>query len=232
MEKKEKQLSPAIQLIDLVWEKSFQCMPHSWERFNAAMQDALRLAIKSGMVFELNDFKYISDNYRFGYWAGNDGHMQGERYYTEAVIKNNTKAVQSFEAWKKRKPFIFRDVGSDFGYGDMDERKSCRLFVGSKFKWKSEKVKVTSFSEDGKYVVACSHKDKQKDDYSPVEVKHIYKISNADLRKELKWLKKCDAFKTGIKLGSTFHHWIIDLYMTTVPENERTHYKFFSMFVR
>jgi len=230
MKKKGKQLSPAIQLIDLIWEKSFRCKPHSWNQFNASLQDALELAIKSGMVFDLNDFQYISDTYRFSYWAGNDGHMQGERYYALSVRGNNMKAVQSFEAWKNRKPFIFRNVKSK--YFMPTERKKCRLFAGSEFEWMGEWVKITSFSKDGTYLVACSYKEKPEGDYPTEKIKCRYKITNSDLKKELKWLKKCDVFEAGLKYGSTFRDWIIDLFNVSVPENKRTRDCFFRMVIR
>ena len=184
------------------------------------------------MRFDLEDFQYIAENYRFGYWGGIDGKLLGERYYAIAVMANNIAAAKSFEAWKKRKPFISQNVKA----WNIDTRKSCRLHLGSEISWKGEDVTVTSFSEDGKFIIACSYKERPKEDdpyhYTPVKIKHKYKISNSELRKELKWLRKCDEVEKGIKLGSTFHHWIIDLFNISVPKEKQTKDCFFRMFIK
>ncbi len=230
MKAKSKQLSPAIQLMDLVWEKSFKHVHFSYRKLNESLQILLKLAISSGFDFERDDFQYIAATYRFGYWGGNDGHMMGEQYYAIAIRDGNMQAVQSFEAWTNRKPFIFRDVKCKLF---MDTpRKECRLFVRSEFQWKSEKGKVTSFEKDGKHLVACSYKEKAKDDYSREKIKHQYKITNSDLQKEMRWLKKCDILEKSNHRYSMYHAWLIDLFYVTVPEPKQSTDLFFRMTIK
>ncbi len=176
--------SPAIQLIEFVWKNA---RDDSWRVYNASLQTALSLAISSGMEFYQDDFKYISENFRFGYWGGNDGHMLGEGYYSRIVNYGNIKAAQSFELWKKRKPFIVDNARH--GRYNSTSRARDRLAIGSGFIWENEKVTVTSFSSDGSHFVACSHKEQKPDDYVR-KVKHQYKITIKDIRAEKKRLKE------------------------------------------
>jgi len=66
---------------------------------------------------------------------------------------------------KKRKPFI----GKNIEYPEHCGRYSChrtrakqagRLCVGAKFSWKGFIIKVTSFKDEGKSLVACAYKKK------------------------------------------------------------------------
>ena len=176
--------SPAIELLDLIWRKSQKGKFDSYRILNGSMKDALRLTIYSGMEFYPRDFNYISDHFRFGYWGGADNGGFAESFYTIAVYYSNISACKAFEFWKKRKPYITNGVILHWNYSSSCHKRG-RLAVGSEFVWQGEKVAVTSFSEDGKNLVACS--------YTPYEFekgyasgghkpKHIYKITHKDFR--------------------------------------------------
>jgi len=179
--------SPAIQILDLVWSKSQKGKrnDYSYRILNGSMQKALKLAIYSGMEFWQDDFNYINQHFRFGYWGGADNGGFAESFYALAVYHNNTSACKAFEFWKKRKPYITDNVSQSWGMSSSNHKRG-RLAVGSQFMWNDQKVIVTSFPEDAKNLVACS--------YTPYEfdkgytsgghkIKHIYKINRKDLRK-------------------------------------------------
>jgi len=228
----DKKLSPAVQLVGLVYRKSFAVKKHSWRVDNDCLHTALSLAVGSGMEFYTDDFKYISDNFKFGYWAGNDGHMQGEWFYFKAISEGNTKAAQSFEAWKNRKPFIYDNI-SHAWKKDFNERKQCRVFVNAKFVWAGEQVKVTSFSENGLHLVACSYHPK-KDQYDSPKIKKRYKITSADLKKaraENKAIKKIrEAVYDGFsRLNTNFYNRIVELFWLSFKKEGTTELDFFRM---
>ena len=230
-------LSPALKLVDLVWRESFSCKPHSWREYNSVLSDALALAVDSGMHFDIGDFQYIDNNYRFEYWCGNDGHMSGEGFYSRAVNGMNSKAIQSFEAWKKRKPFVFVDVLPTYtwGYGRPMKRKSCRLTIGSGFRWKGEDVQVTSFSEDGTHLIACSYKNKDKqsepESYEPLKILHRHNITNRGLASERRRLKKVAKIKAAVNMSTVWWAWLADLIDMTFPGDKKTEAAVFGMFV-
>jgi len=229
---KEKQkFSPAIQLIDLVYTKSFAVKPHTWRVDNDCLETALSLAIRAGMEFYLDDFKYISDNFKFGYWAGNDGNMQGERYYFKAIREGNIRAAQSFEAWKNRKPFIYD--GISHAWKKDFERKQCRVFVNAQFVWNGEQVRATSFSKNGLYFIACSYHTKKEGEYRD-KIKRQYKITHADLKKaraENKLIKKIrEAVYDGFsRLNTNFYVRMVELFWLSFQKEGATELDFFRM---
>lgn len=183
---KDKKLSAPLQLLTIVWRETSRAMEHSWARLNRSMQNALSLTIDSGMKFALDDFDYISKHFRPYYWMGNDGHMFGEGYYSEAISAGNMSAVMAFETWKHREPFITDNART--GWRSPKTLTRSRLAIHFSFYWHGETVKVTSFSEDGSYLTACSYKDKKPNEYRD-KIKHRYKITIKglrDLRSELK----------------------------------------------
>lgn len=235
--KEKVKLSPAVQLIDLVWKESFgRKKVTSWTIFNSALQDALQLAIKAGMDFDKDDFQYINANFSFSYWGGNDGHMLGERYYSLAVLRKNMKAAQSFESWKFRGPFIFDDVKFEYGfnYGAPKEYAHARLAIGAGFQWNNEQVKVTSFTADGSYLVACSYKEKVKDERGfegTEQVKHQYKITVKDLKAERARRKKIKHVLACANMRTVFYNWLADLLEVTFPDTPTRRIAFNDMMV-
>jgi len=227
----EEKLSPAIQLISLVWEKSFSAKPHSWVAYNNCLQTALSLAIKSGMDFYLNDFQYIADNFQFGFWGGEyDGF--GERFYFHAVRDSNIKAAQSFENWKKRKPFIFDNISHSW-IQSFKKRKQCRIFAGAQFTWNCEKVAVTSFAENGKYFIACSYHEKKDGEFRQ-KVKRRYKITHADIKRARAENKMIEKVKVGFEAGfsrktTNFYSRVAELFRLSFGEYKSMEVDFYRM---
>jgi hypothetical protein len=149
-------LSPAMTLLQTVWDNANAAIGHSWERLNHAMHNALKLAIGSGFPFTVADFRAL---YRFSYerWIG----QPKEWCYSVAVSENNTAAAQAYEEWVGREPLIADGVtpAETAGYAHLTgERQRERLHVGCRFVWQGERVWVTSFAADGS-AVACSYWD-------------------------------------------------------------------------
>ncbi len=175
---KNKRDSAALHLIRHVWEHNREATGFSWTRLNGSMHGAVMLAIEAGLKFNLGDFTYIAENFRVGYWGGNDGHMCGEAFYSHAVKFDHLSACQSFEAWKNRKPF------------NWDGQRVC---IGQQFIWQRERVSVTSFAADGLSFIATAYKEAKTDKrgyvIGPTKVQSRYKITNADLSIARKALK-------------------------------------------
>jgi hypothetical protein len=130
--------SPALVLVKHVWENVQQATGHSWTRLNAAMTGAASLAIEAGLRFDPDDMATIRNSMRGSYW------FRGEGHYTTAVKYGNTSACASYEKMVGRPPFVFG---------------GSRLAVLSDFEWPGVgHVRVTSFADDGKSLIACSYR--------------------------------------------------------------------------
>lgn len=198
--------SPAYRLLKHVWASQGEGMGHSWDRLNDAMQTALSLAIRSGMAFDVDDFRRFSSDFNSGYWIG----AGGEGYYAMAVGSGvwsgsrshgpNPSAYQSFEKWRGRKPFIVRMNAGD--------EKTVRLSVGQRFGWhvklKSRaEVTVTSFADGpDAHVIACSYKPKERDargyQIGPDKIDKRFKITHdaiAEYHAAIKDFNKAQAEK-------------------------------------
>lgn len=132
--------SPAMQFVRCAWENRCEATAHSWRTVNSTMHSALALAISGGMSFAKDDFAEINRAMRGGYWFGEDG----EGFYASACEVGNIQACQSYEAWVKRKPFMW---------------EGRRLSIRSRFQWEGREVMVTSFQDgEGGSLIACSYK--------------------------------------------------------------------------
>lgn len=151
------QQSSAVKLLQHVWDHMQEATSHSWLKVNHAMADALRLAIRSGMRFDLNDFEYIAKEFRSGYWTGN-----GEWIYSLAVIYRNSSAYLAFEHKRNRTPIIIKGASIYVHTGDGPCGNGLsRLIVGAEFTWAGDKVKVGSFNDAKGYVNVRSHDGKR-----------------------------------------------------------------------
>lgn len=173
-------MSEVIKLLDRVWKNANSATAHSWERLNHSMRDALTLAVGSGFTWKAGDMAAIaSGKYNFGYWSSDST----EWIYALAIETENLTAAKSYEAWKKREAFIADDVtfhaSGGFIHTSSANRGRERLAVGFEFQWKGLKVKVTSFSEDGSYLTACSYKPR-KEGYSE-KIDKRFKITREDI---------------------------------------------------
>lgn len=123
----------------------------------------LRHLIEYDYSFAVEDFQRFDDELRLSAWLGADH----EWYYTLALNNDNLSAMRSFEAWKKRKPFI------------LDGK---RLAVGSRVKWKGEDVTITSM--DGDQCIACSYEPKPDPKYANKrKIFHRHTITAEELQK-------------------------------------------------
>jgi len=184
--------SPAVELMELVWAGNAKATSFAWERLNDALRSALHLAICNGMAFGLEDFPMIAKRYRLWYWGGRDGHMLGEGFYRSACITGNMSACLAFEAWKRRPPFIVDGADprsySPQGLHLASTRKRGRVAVSFEFPWSGERVRVTSFADDGSHLVACSYKRIGPNEYGSYTDQrlHRYRITPEDIKLDRK----------------------------------------------
>lgn len=181
-------MSPAIQLLQQVWDHCQEATGHSWLKLNHAMADTLALAIRAGMRFDPDDFGVIARHYRPGYW------LQTEKAYSLAVLYRNASAYHAFEAHWERKPFIVKGASIHTHTGDGPCGQGlARLIVGAEFSWNGERVKVTSFHDgNDPYFVACSYRlegeyqqckeCRRQIAYPESKLAKRYTITHADLR--------------------------------------------------
>jgi hypothetical protein len=191
---KKKAVSPAIELLQMVWDHCNRGTGFSYERLNHAMSAALELAIGSGFRFATGDFLTTSESFRFGYWGGADNGGFAESFYATAVKVDNMSAIQAFEAWKGRGPLIVDDVACE-QYGRWShgggKRKKGRACVGCRFPWNGETVTVTSMPRGDAPLVACSYE--KTDDGRQGKILHRYKITAADIQADRAERKERDS---------------------------------------
>lgn len=152
MRKPKDTRSQVVKFLDSVWNAKVG-VPHSWERINHAMREALQLAI-CRFQFEPDDFNAVENGYGSGYW------FDKEASYALAVICDNRSACESCEKMIGRGPIIadnvrLRPYGDHGGVHVVGDRQSCRLHVGCSFHWNGEQVTVTSFR--GSAAIACAY---------------------------------------------------------------------------
>lgn len=150
-----KEDSPVLVLLKHVWKHEGHGSGQSWARLNGAMGSALGLAIRSGLRFDVDDFATFAKDFNSCRWIGD-----AEWCYSAACGAEhgdhggNPSAVQSFEAWTGRKPFLVR-------YEPRDKTPK-RLYVGSRFQWWDGKklawVHLTSFDDSKGTCVAVERK--------------------------------------------------------------------------
>lgn len=167
--------SPAIEILNLIWNNANSEVSHSWERLNTAMRDALQLAIGSGFPFEIGDFDYIRNNYDSNRWIGD-----WEWAYREAVSVDNKSAYQSFEACFQRTAIIADhvDIPASRFLHLTSKRSRGRLVVGARFIYQGRLVTVTSFADDNSYLTACTYKDNGA---YPLKIAKRFKITRESI---------------------------------------------------
>lgn len=141
----EPKLSPAMQLLTLVWQHS-QYDSHG--RVNTAMREALILALCSGMAFEVGDFAKMGQ-FRWGYWAGSEL----EWIYSTAVTNLNESAVLAWEAHTNREPFRGNNVtlqryGRNYLHTNNPARQRERLAFGFSLPLEGRRWYVTGFDDE------------------------------------------------------------------------------------
>jgi hypothetical protein len=180
--------SEAMILLSHVWKCANHSKIFSWERLNRSMHHALTLAIDCGMKFDLDDFNKFTSEFRMHYWCDFDG------AYTQSVKSNNLSACHALENTLNRKPFIakFSTSLGEHIVGRTAYRNESRIAVGTEFRWKNERVTVTSFAKDQSYIIACSYPpyDYKTEGYKERKPNHIFKISHEDLKEANKKLEE------------------------------------------
>lgn len=195
--------SPAVQLMAHLWGKSQEATGHSWLRLNQGLRDGLFLAVRIGMEFREGDINLIANRFRGGYWFG----AGFESFYRCAVEYGNRSAWKAYEAHVKRTPFIWTpaDLRPSWGAGGQGMKNPPRLAVGATFRWKGEKVTVTSFNDDKGYLVAQSYTRPESEDcetcgrqktWPKDKILHRYTITHDDFKTEKARIKKTVDSKT------------------------------------
>lgn len=126
--------SQAIRFLQSTWDFTNTAMPHSWQRLNHTMRDALFLALEGGFEFHVDDFKLLGPRFNAGRWRGSNI----EAFYSLAVKLGHNQAWNAYEAWAGRTPFLV---------------SGKRVCVGMRLCWeKVILVEVTSFNDvDGSF---------------------------------------------------------------------------------
>ncbi len=133
--------SPALQFLTLAWTDSKY---PSHRQKNHTMQSALTIAIESGMIFHEGDISKIYSRFRAGWWIGGNA----ESYYANACSSGNTSACVAWETHWERPLLAWPEKTA----------KPERLHIGSQITWQGLTLKVTSFNDDGQYLIACGHR--------------------------------------------------------------------------
>lgn len=93
-------MSPGLLMVSHVWQHVLESCGHSWQKMNGSLRGALELAICGGFRFDLEDFQFMGQHYRTGYW------LDLERSYADACRTGNNSACLAIESYLKRPPFI------------------------------------------------------------------------------------------------------------------------------
>lgn len=142
--------STVILSMNIIWSAS----QNSNRITNDVMRENLYNLIKAGVDFHVDDFNYISSNFRSYYW------FNKEYVYSVCIDWNNTTAIKSFEHTYQRVAFILNNQ---------------RMYVGKRInekvelpnnKYKMHYYFVTSFTDDNKQIRLKSSSDYEaKKDY-------------------------------------------------------------------
>ncbi|GAH61865.1 unnamed protein product, partial [marine sediment metagenome] len=182
----ETELSPAAQFVSIIYHHSGHLKRGVDSQFDGCQQDALLLAIKAHLPFDIDDIDWIHRNCRFTWHAGNSDNW-GEIYYSVACASGNGSAARSFEKMKGRKPFIWKWEVNHHGAGrGTSGRVNDRLSVGDTFRCQGQLLTVTSFDDKNDRITVCSYKPQKRDGrgyiIESLKVEHLYKLTRKDLK--------------------------------------------------
>ncbi len=117
--------SAGLVLLSHIWKNQ---QGKSWDAINHSMLYALRLGIGSHLEFRPEDIAFAEENFRCGYWLGED---RWEYPYALAVSVENRSFIEAIESHLKREAFFGNRVtpmGSEgFTHVRPGERARCRL---------------------------------------------------------------------------------------------------------
>lgn len=158
--------SPALAFVRHLYTHGQKATDHSWQRLNAALFGAVKVAIEGGLEFADDDFAAFRQQFKGDYWLGSPP----DRFYTVACEYNNLSAARSFEKDMEFKPYIL---------------DGNRVYVGRRFMWNDQHVRCTSIAKDG--LIACSYKDRKEGQYAE-KIDRRYTITNEEMAAEDKRL--------------------------------------------
>ena len=158
--------SPALAFVRHLYTHGQQATDHSWQRLNAALFGAVKVAIEGGLAFAEDDFAAFRKQFKGDYWLGSPP----DRFYTVACEYNNISAARSFEKEMGFSPYIM---------------EGQRVYVGRRFMWNGQHVTCTSIAKEG--LIACSYKDRTKGQYRE-KIDRRYTITNEEMAAEDKRL--------------------------------------------
>ncbi len=182
----ENKLSPAAQFVSIVCDFSGHRKRGAESQFDGCQQDALFLAIRAHLPFEIDDMEWIRRNCRFTWHAGN-GDNWGEMYYSASCAIGNGSAARSFEKMKGRKLFIWKWEVNHHGAGrGTSGRVNDRLSVGDTFRCRGKLLTVTSFDDKNAKIICCTYKPQERDGrgytIGTLKVERVYKLNIKELR--------------------------------------------------
>ena len=159
-----------------LWEK----VEYHSEKASGVWFNFWTMLVSGGWAFGENDLiglkKYLHKN-------------PDERHYEQAVRINNISFCTAYEKLQGRIPFIWDgiDYGYDWGnlpYGmhSTQAKTKGRLIIGAVFVWENEKVKVTSFNDDKKTLIACK--------YDETKISKRFTVAATDMAEKLKAIRK------------------------------------------
>ncbi len=123
--------SPGYSVVAALYDKKL-----TWRRLNILLREALSLAVRGGLRFDLGDLARMMSELGGRHWLSGPA----ERLYGFACEAKNTSACQTFEQWFGRPPFIHRGK---------------RLHVGAPAPIEGRAFEVTSLSAEG--IICCAY---------------------------------------------------------------------------
>jgi len=172
---------------------NWRTMNWTSEKANHVWSDFWFLLIKSGFAFEKTDLvsikKFCSESRYNPTWYG-----VYEGHYSLAVRCGNLTFAYAYEKLYGRTPFIgfgfdYYDCCPKFSNHATKAKSNGRLTLHTGFQWKGEIVKVTSFKDDEKSLIACAyHPDPEG--YAPSKIKKRFTITIAEFKQEMSKRRK------------------------------------------
>lgn len=150
---KKQTQSPAMTLVLHVRENWGHRRGRSRQQSNEAVSQAVKLAIRYGLEWAKDDFAQLAKQRTQSYYDTSI-YRADEFDYSLACgsdrCSGNPTAAASYEAYRKRKPFLICDDGN---------KTPTRVYVGRRIEWAGDRLEVTSFSEDGNHFIAVKHEN-------------------------------------------------------------------------
>jgi len=174
-----KKPTQVVKFISIAWANAGGD-PHSWVEFNQRIRAIIHIVAESFFWHEGD----IDELMKLGSWKGRIttclGECGFEGIYSSAVMSHNVSAYTEIERYIERTPIIADGANN---------RKRDRLCVGSKFEWKGERVRVTSFNKDGK-ATCCSYSHVKAEYGYTEKLKKRYTIGSDDIKADRKKRKE------------------------------------------